>query len=76
MARYGLAEGTQVTADVTDEPHDSSRGREKTISFAHVARTPDDRDESVSDTQLADQGENSGRCGTRTHDLSRVKAAL
>ena len=37
------------------------------------SRTPDDHDESVSDAQLADQGGNSGRCGTRTHDLSRVK---
>ena len=44
--------------------------------FAHVARTPEDRDESVSDVQASDQDEFGGRCGTRTHDLSRVKAAL
>ena len=71
-----LAEGAQTTADVTRDADDTTNVRENTISFAHVARTPDDHDESVSDAQLADQGENSGRCGTRTHDLSRVKAAL
>ena len=71
-----LAEGTRATAEVANDGDDSSTAPEKTISFAHVARTPDDRDESVSDAHLADQGETSGRCGTRTHDLSRVKAAL
>ncbi len=71
-----LAEGAQATAEVTRDANDTTNVRENTISFAHVARTPEDRDGSVSDAQLADQGKESGRCGTRTHDLSRVKAAL
>ena len=37
-----LAEGAQATAEVTDDTHDLSSAREKTISFAHVARTPED----------------------------------
>ena len=45
-------------------------------SFAHVARTPDDFEEEVDGSQRRDQDLQSGRCGTRTHDLSRVKAAL
>ena len=71
-----LADGAQATAEVMHDADDASKAREETISFAHVARTPDDRDESVSDAQASDQDENGGRCGTRTHDLSRVKAAL
>jgi len=45
-------------------------------SFARVARA---KVESLNDdavTQPTDQDELGGRCGTRTHDLSRVKAAL
>jgi hypothetical protein len=42
-------------------------------SFAHVARTPEDIEEEVDDSQGGDRTL-SGRCGTRTHDLSRVKA--
>jgi len=71
-----LAESSKPTAEVMHDTDDASNAREKPISFAHVARTPDDRDESVSDAQACDQDEKSGRCGTRTHDLSRVKAAL
>ena len=71
-----LVEGAQPTAEVMHDADDASDAQEKSISFAHVARTPVDRIENVSDAQDADQGENSGRCGTRTHDLSRVKAAL
>ena len=71
-----LAEGAQPTAEVMHDTEDAWHAREKAISFAHVARMPADDEEIVSDVQRADQGENSGRCGTRTHDLSRVKAAL
>ncbi len=67
-----LAEGAHPTAEVTRDADDTTNVRENTISFAHVARTPEDSDDSVSDAQLAEQGERSGRCGTRTHDLSRV----
>jgi hypothetical protein len=42
----------------------------------HVARTPEDNEEEVDDSQGREQDLLSGRCGTRTHDLSRVKAAL
>jgi integrase len=45
-------------------------------SFAHVARTNADPSDDARDAQAPDQYETSGRCGTRTHDLSRVKAAL
>jgi hypothetical protein len=48
----------------------------KPDSFAHVARTPEDIEEEVNDSQGREQDLLSGRCGTRTHDLSRVKAAL
>ncbi len=80
-----LAEGAPATAEVTRDADETTNVHERNretaicetaISFAHVARTPDDDDESVSDMQASDQGELSGRCGTRTHDLSRVKAAL
>ncbi len=71
-----LAEGAQPTAEVMADGDDASHAREKAVSFAHVARTPADDAKIVSDVQRADQGEQSGRCGTRTHDLSRVKAAL
>jgi hypothetical protein len=37
---------------------------------------PDDIEEEVDDSQGREQDLLSGRCGTRTHDLSRVKAAL
>jgi len=56
-----LAEGALATAEVTHDIDVSNS--EKTIAFAHVARTPEDRDESVGDTQLPEQGEQSGRCG-------------
>ena len=71
-----LAEGAQPTAEVMRDANDWTNAREEAISFAHVARTPEDGDESVSDAQASDQDEFGGRCGTRTHDLSRVKAAL
>jgi hypothetical protein len=45
-------------------------------SIAHVARTPESDTVSDQKPQAPDQGEQGGRCGTRTHDLSRVKAAL
>ena len=48
----------------------------KPDSFAHVARTPEEIEEEVDDPQGREQDLLSGRCGTRTHDLSRVKAAL
>ncbi len=67
-----LAEGAHPTAEVTRDADDTTGVREDTISFAHVARTPEDRDESARVVQASDQDENSGRCGTRTHDLSRV----
>jgi len=67
-----LAEGAQAPAEVTRDTHDSSNAGKKAISFAHVTRTPNDDDEMVSDTQASDLDVNSGRCGTRTHDLSRV----
>ena len=38
----------------------------------HVARTPEDNEEEVDDSQGREQDLLSGRCGTRTHDLSRV----
>ena len=50
--------------------------REKPDSFAHVARTPDDNRRSDRRPQRREQDLLGGRCGTRTHDLSRVKAAL
>ena len=56
-----LAEGTRATAEVANDGDDSSTASENTAKkrlFAHVARTPDDRDKSVSEAQLADQGEN------------------
>ena len=50
--------------------------REEPDSFADVARTPNDNEEELDDSQGREQDLLSGRCGTRTHDLSRVKAAL
>jgi hypothetical protein len=44
--------------------------------FAHVARTPENTDEVVDGSRGREQDFFGGRCGTRTHDLSRVKAAL
>jgi hypothetical protein len=44
----------------------------KPDSFAHFACTPDDIDEQVDDSQGREQDLFGGRCGTRTHDLSRV----
>ena len=44
--------------------------------IAHVARTPEADGQDFDDEQASDQDEFGGRCGTRTHDLSRVKAAL
>jgi hypothetical protein len=44
-------------------------------SIAHVARTPESDTMSDLTLQASDQEEQGGRCGTRTHDLSRVKAA-
>jgi hypothetical protein len=45
-------------------------------SFANVARTPVGIVEVVDVSQSHEQDFFGGRCGTRTHDLSRVKAAL
>jgi hypothetical protein len=44
----------------------------KPDSFAHVARTPDGIEEVADDSQGREQDLLGGRCGTRTHDLSRV----
>ncbi len=52
------------------------RARRYPDSIAHVARTPAEDDAAADGLQAPDQGEQGGRCGTRTHDLSRVKAAL
>jgi hypothetical protein len=49
---------------------------EKPISIALESRWTESKESRVNDAQVADLDENSGRCGTRTHDLSRVKAAL
>ena len=58
-------------------PHERPRScANKPDSFAHVARTPEEIEEEVDDSQGREQDLSSGRCGTRTHDLSRVKAAL
>ena len=60
-----------------DAPHERARScANKPDSFAHVARTPEEIEEEVDDSQGREQDLLSGRCGTRTHDLSRVKAAL
>jgi hypothetical protein len=60
-----------------DDSDDRARScAKKPDSFAHVARTPEDADEVRDDSQDREQDLLSGRCGTRTHDLSRVKAAL
>ena len=75
-----LAEGAHQATEVTRDADDTTGVREDTsedtISFVRVARTPEDRDESSRDVQASDQDENSGRCGTRTHDLSRVNPFL
>jgi len=49
---------------------------QNSVSIAHVARTPESDTASEAEAQAPDQGKEGGRCGTRTHDLSRVKAAL
>jgi hypothetical protein len=59
-----LAEDAQATAEVVNDSDDASNAREKAISFAHVARTPEDRDENVRELRASDQGENSGPYGT------------
>jgi hypothetical protein len=56
--------------------HEPEFHTKKPVSFAHVARTPNDNEEELDDSQGREQDLLSGRCGTRTHDLSRVKAAL
>ena len=63
-----LAEGAQRTAEVTRDGDETSNVRENTISFAHVARTPEDRDESASDVQASDQDEFGGERGGTTGD--------
>jgi Transposase len=50
--------------------------REETRFLRARRRAPDDIEEVLDDSQARDQDFSSGRCGTRTHDLSRVKAAL
>jgi integrase len=89
LDRYGhLFPGSEtVLNDSLDElaregrksSEEERRARSRAIeddSFAHVARTPEDSAADLDDAQPPDEGEQSGRCGTRTHDLSRVKAAL
>ena len=58
-----LAEGAQRTAEVTRDGDETSNVRENTISFADVARTPEDRDESASEVQASDQDEFGGERG-------------
>jgi hypothetical protein len=72
-----------IAVDVDDEPEDGPSGpeselraRQNPISIAHVARTPESDTVTDREAQAPDQGNERGRCGTRTHDLSRVKAAL
>ena len=60
-------------ADASDDRARSCA--KKPDSFAHVARTPDVSEEELDDSQGREQDFLSGRCGTRTHDLSRVKAS-
>jgi integrase len=69
----GGPKGSGDDAPLSQAQHQLSQNPD---SIAHVARTP--ASDSVSDQkpQATDQGEQGGRCGTRTHDLSRVKAAL
>jgi hypothetical protein len=59
-----------------DGPENDPPARQNPISIAHVARTPESDTVSDANPQAPEQGEPGGRCGTRTHDLSRVKAAL
>jgi len=62
-----------------NEPTARQRARklsENSVSIAHVARTPESDTMSEANPQASDLVKESGRCGTRTHDLSRVKAAL
>ena len=59
-----------------DGPENDPPARQNSISIAHVARTPESDTVSDANPQAPDQGKVGGRCGTRTHDLSRVKAAL
>ena len=58
-----LAEGAQPSAEVMRDADDTTKTREKAISFAHVARTLEDRDESVNDEQGADQDNRVGAAG-------------
>jgi len=76
-------EASDEAVDVDDEPPDGPSGpenelraRQNPVSIAHVARTPESDTVSDANPQLSDLGKEGGRCGTRTHDLSRVKAAL
>jgi hypothetical protein len=62
--------------DEPDGPEHEPPARQNSVSIAHVARTPGSDTVSEEQPQPSDQGEQGGRCGTRTHDLSRVKAAL
>ena len=57
-------------------PGDHPPGDNGPGSIAHVARTGSAESGARDNEQPDDQGVRSGRCGTRTHDLSRVKAAL
>ena len=58
-----------------DDSRAPSRAK-KDDSFARVARANLESLNNDAVTQADDQEELGGRCGTRTHDLSRVKAAL
>jgi hypothetical protein len=44
----------------------------KSMSIALESRWPEPEQSQVNDEHVADLDGNSGRCGTRTHDLSRV----
>jgi integrase len=65
-------DGSGNDADLSQAQHQLSQIPD---SIAHVARTPESDTVSDQRPQAPDQGEQGGRCGTRTHDLSRVKAA-
>jgi len=64
-----------LARDGRETAEETPRARSRAIeadSFAHVARTPDDNEEEVDNSQGREQDLFGGRCGTRTHDLSRV----
>ena len=65
-----LITSAEKAPEETDETKagSNSDGRNDGRSFRSGRRRPP--------VQPSDQGEDGGRCGTRTHDLSRVKAAL